>query len=172
MISCGWKSRTWWTSFWRLLGNTSLRCSLVPEGWRVRKKTTKRLREDGKITPRKRRLAPHKRVLVSTVGSDFRLIVLSSKEPFVHEAKGLDVFFTPTKRYQEVDGVRKEKERLTTDRQDSLTFHPFSFHIAWAFINLFVKVSRQVSFTSNVLASFHKELNGEAKAMKIKRKRN
>ena len=25
------------------------------------------------------------------------------------------VFFTPTKRYQEVDGVRKEKERLTTD---------------------------------------------------------
>jgi hypothetical protein len=56
------------------------------------------------------------RVLVSTVGSDFRLIVLSSKEPFVHEAKGLDVFFTPTKRYQEVDGVRKEKERLTTDR--------------------------------------------------------
>jgi hypothetical protein len=28
------------------------------------------------------------------------------------------VFFTPTKRYQEVDGVRKEKERLTTDPKD------------------------------------------------------
>ncbi len=27
------------------------------------------------------------------------------------------VFFTPTKRYQEVDGVRKEKERLPTDHQ-------------------------------------------------------
>ena len=25
--------------------------------------------------------------------------------------------FTPTKRYEEVDGVRKEKERLTTDHQ-------------------------------------------------------
>jgi hypothetical protein len=24
--------------------------------------------------------------------------------------------FTPTKRYEEVDGVRKEKERLTTDQ--------------------------------------------------------
>ena len=85
------------------------------------KKTTKGYERTGKS----HRGNAHKRVLVSTVGSDFRLIVLSSKEPFVHEAKGLDVFFTPTKRYQEVDGVRKEKERLTTDRQDSLTFHPF-----------------------------------------------
>ena len=39
-------------------------------------------------------------VLVSTVGS-----LLSS------------LSFTPTKRYEEVDGVRKEKERLTTDHQ-------------------------------------------------------
>ena len=44
----------------------------------------KRLREDGKITPRKREDGKASvRVLVSTVGSDFRLIVLSSKEPFV-----------------------------------------------------------------------------------------
>ena len=29
--------------------------------------------------------------------------------------------FTPTKRYEEVDGVRKEKERLTTDHQRRTT---------------------------------------------------
>jgi len=29
--------------------------------------------------------------------------------------------FTPTKRYDEVDGVRKEKERLTTDHQRRTT---------------------------------------------------
>ena len=82
-----------------------------------KRKGMKRKRTKGyERTGKSHRGNAHKRVLVSTVGSDFRLIVLSSKEPFVHEAKGLDVFFTPTKRYQEVDGVRKEKERLTTDR--------------------------------------------------------
>ena len=42
--------------------------------------------------------------------------------------------FTPTKRYEEVDGVRKEKERLTTDHLSprgedwSLTFR-FLVHV-------------------------------------------
>jgi len=30
--------------------------------------------------------------------------------------------FTPTKRYEEVDGVRKEKERLTTDQSTSTSY--------------------------------------------------
>merc|ERR1711957_689157 len=45
--------------------------------------------------------------------------------------------FTPTKRYEEVDGVRKEKERLTTDHQP-----PNSYLFAWCstFICLFLCV--------------------------------
>ena len=37
------------------------------------------------------------------------------------------VFFTPTKRYQEVDGVRKEKERLTTDFSSLSSLSPSFF---------------------------------------------
>ncbi len=32
---------------------------------------------------------------------------------------------TPTKRYEEVDGVRKEKERLTTDQSTSTSYLSF-----------------------------------------------
>ena len=35
--------------------------------------------------------------------------------------------FTPTKRYEEVDGVRKEKERLTTDHQPPNSYLLFSW---------------------------------------------
>merc|ERR1712166_333139 len=41
-------------------------------------------------------------------------------ERFANSASGnngISLFFTPTKRYQEVDGVRKEKERLTTAKK-------------------------------------------------------
>ena len=57
------------------------------------------------------------RELVSTVGS-----LLSSP-----------VLSLPTKRYEEVDGVRKEKERLTTDHQPQ--HHIFSLDMMWLVVS-------------------------------------
>ena len=60
--------------------------------------TGKRETAEGWDRRGRQKTTTNQRVLVSTVGS-----LLSS------------LSFTPTKRYEEVDGVRKEKERLTTD---------------------------------------------------------